>query len=575
MFESLLCWTVIWFGLIFAIMLVGAKVFEKKVLPMFKKKAKRLRNFVTSGTLASLAGEYVGIDALMAKFFQDQDETKFRRSTYNSSLSASIFNEMLMKSFSVEIVSQICGWRSDQCENIIKITGRAGNTFYLMFRTGMHTWASSMRQQYKMVEDNGLIPKIDEDNYFEIVQNLSLVHHVDIAQDNPDLEDLYSILSAAQVTYIPVQPSKTMSTNVYRFANGANGYYLQETDQKIKIYSEEMLNKSYVDLPIKYKGQEHTLAPYQAKNIAEIALMNNENVYIFGQMGCGKTTFARQILANLESNHTGVRIISIPPAMLTVLQQPAAQAALIDLLNTKQERFVYDYEEGTDTVELVQVKNIIFIDEAESLLAQESSGLHTEVQAFLLNMMDGELRDTLNCQVILAFNREKEYLNPKVFRSKRAGMEFHMTPIPMDRAKELVKLLKIESPHMRFDAEKFHNFITDITLASDGKMYAAAGFTTLADVVSCFTHPEVDDAIITALRGLNLPKMKKEEAKVQNLKALVEAVQKIPPAPRKARIVPMANADALTSSPSEAPENLKSHPQPPRRDRRRGKKNRR
>jgi len=43
-------------------------------------------------------------------------------------------------------------------------------------------------------------------------------------------------------------------------------------------------------------------------------------------------------------------------------------------------------------------------------------------------------------------------------------------------------------------------------MSSDNVLYAAAGQTTLADVVSCFTEPELDDAIITALRGMKIPK---------------------------------------------------------------------
>lgn len=88
----------------------------------------------------------------------------------------------------------------------------------------------------------------------------------------------------------------------------------------------------------------------------------------------------------------------------------------------------------------------------------------------------------------------------------RGGLEFNVTPITMERAKLLVGLLKVENIKMRFDEQKFHNFITDVSRASDGTIYAAAGFTTLADVVSCFTEPELDDAIILALRGMKIPK---------------------------------------------------------------------
>ena len=559
---SLLCWSVLWFGIIFAMVLIGAKLFEKKVWPKFKKKAKRLRNFMASAELARSANEYAGVDGMMSHFFRNEDETKYRKSNYTGRLAGKILSENLKKFFTVETLSQVCVWRTDQCENVIKLTGKGGNTFYLYFRTSMEKWKNSVRELYKKVQEDGLTIDLDDDDYFEITNSLTLVHPGTIDQDNEDLNDLYAVFNMAEVAYINVPYTPTYSTQVCRFAQSDNGFFLQQVDQPIEYYSDEILNASYNDFNIQYKGEPHMLKPSQARKIAEIALMNGQNVYNFGQMGCGKTTFARQVLAGIKSTEDNVRIVSIPPAMLISLQQPAAQAAFIRLLDTSTEDYAFDYEENRMELKVVRTKNIIFIDEAEGLLAQESSGLHTDVQAFLLSMMDGELKETLNCQVILAFNREKEYLNPKVFRSQRAGMEFHMQPIPMDRAKELVKMLKIKSPHLRFDQQKFHNFITDITNASDGKMYAAAGFTTLADVVSCFTAPEIDDAIITALRGLKIPQASKavieqKTEKVPVKELLEKSVKKSPEVVMRTRNVGPAKESAQ-EVPQEAPQTVPS-----------------
>jgi energy-coupling factor transporter ATP-binding protein EcfA2 len=260
-------------------------------------------------------------------------------------------------------------------------------------------------------------------------------------------------------------------------------------------------------------------------SIATTALLNKQNVFVFGTMGCGKTTFARQILAKLQEEE-GIQLVSINPSMISQLQNPAAQSAFVNLLSKTYEDIEYDYATDDTIYIKKRVKNIIFIDEAENLLQKTENGIHSADQAFLLSLMDGELRDILNCQVLFVFNKDKEFLNPAIFRSVRAGVEFHVTPITMERAKKLVTLLKESNLRLRFDAEKFHQFITDVSKDSSGRMYAAAGFTTLADVVSCFTEPELDDAIIEALRGMRIPP--KKETTVQT----VSTVKAIPAPPK-------------------------------------------
>lgn len=507
----LLAYFFLWAGLLMGIGLIAYNTFKKFMLPLFSKKVDHLSKFMAATDIANMAGEYSTKEALLTRFIQEESLTKYKQSNYRGHLSASIFKEALRKLFHVEVLSEVCEWDKRQCAHAVKLVGKHGNTFYLSFNTGIWMWKNDTRNLFKKVYEDGLTIETDDDGKFECVQALTLIHGAHIDELTSDLQDLYSALNMAEIERIIPQKSVQKITNVCRFAYHANlGYYLQDTEQHIKMYSEEIVNASYNDMNIDYEGHKQLVTPAQAMEIACVALLNKRNAFVFGKMGCGKTTFARQVLARLE-DEPNVRLISIAPSMIGHLQSPQAQSALVDLLSTKVEVEKFNYETGESETVSEQILNIILIDEAETLLQKSENGVHTEAQAFLLSMMDGELRDVLNCQVLFVFNKSKEHLNPVIFRSMRGGLEFHVEPIDMARAKTLVGLLKLENIQLRFDEKRFHQFITDISLASDGSMYAPAGFTTLADVVSCFTPPELDDAIIAALRGMRIPKVTKKE----------------------------------------------------------------
>lgn len=510
----LLAYFFFWAGILVTIGLVLFNIVDKFIVPRIKRKVDKLSKFMISTHVANQSSEYTTKEALLAHFIQNEGKTKYKQLTLNGHVSASIFTDLVAKFFNVEILSEVCAWNKEQCIHSMKLVGKGGNSFYLTFNTHTLLWKNNVRNLYKKVnEEDGFKVSIDENSRFEVIRNLTIIFSTNVQDSNSDLQDLYSVLNIAEVepVHIPVPMHKR--TTVYRFAFNANiGYYLQDTEQEIKLHNEEIVNASYNDMQIDYEGHKQLVTPSQAMEIARVALLNKRNAFVFGKMGCGKTTFARQVLARLE-DEPNVRLISIPPAMIGQLQNPQAQAALVDLLSSKIEIERFNYELGESEIVQEQILNIILIDEAETLLQKSENGVHTEAQAFLLSMMDGEIRDVLNCQVLFVFNKSKEHLNPVIFRSMRGGLEFHVEPIPMERAKKLVELLKLENVHLRFDAKKFHEFITDISLASDGVMYAPAGFTTLADVVSCFTPPELDDAIIAALRGMKIPKVEKKEPK--------------------------------------------------------------
>lgn len=511
----LLAYFFFWFGIAVASGLITYSIFKKFVAPLFVRKTHRFERLLRTSDIVNNSGDYATKEALLTYFLQNEKSDRYRQETYRGILSAELFRIGLEKVFKVEIISQVCEWNKTNCNHALKCVAPGGNTFYIAFTTMMMLWNTDTRILFKKTKENSTVVPLDE-NQFEAMNGITVICGTHVDKSSADMVDLYNILEEAELSRIIPEAVQQKTTNVCRFAyNQQIGYYLQETTQEIKIYANEMVDNSYNNMDIDYQGVKQELTPSQAMEIARIALLNGRNIFTFGKMGCGKTTWARQILAHLE-DEPNVRLISITPAMVGHLQNPAAQAELINLLSTKKEVEKFNFETQEYEWILEQTLNIIFIDEAEILLAKTDNGLHSEAQAFLLSMMDGELRDILNARTILVFNKEKEALNPAIFRSMRGGLEFNVTPITMERAKNLVGLLKVANVKLRFDEKKFHEFITNVSVASDGTPYAPAGFTTLADVVSCFTEPELDDAIIAALKGMKIPKgAKKPEPKLQ------------------------------------------------------------
>lgn len=516
----LLAYLVLWFGCLMAIGLVLQKLFVKFAAPIFEKKAKKFERILKATQIVQNAGEYSTKELLLTYFLHEDEKGSYKQRNFHGDLSSEIFQSLLKKFFAVEVISEVCEWDRRSCFHAIKAVAPGGSTFFLTFNTGVMSWRNNVRDLFKKTVEDENVVTIDENDYFEIIRSLTLIHGAGVDENSADMQALLNCLSSAEVERVYVKTIEEKTTNVVRFAyHPVAGYYLQDTPQQIKIYDDEVIDASYNNMTLDYQGQKQEVLPHQALEVARVALLNGQNIFTFGTMGCGKTTFARQILAGLEDT-AGVRLISITPAMIGHLQQPAAQAALINLLSTSEEVTEYDYETHEFTVKNVKTLNIIFIDEAEVLLAKSDNGLHTEAQSFLLSLMDGELRDILNARVLFVFNKDKQFLNPTIFRSCRGGLEFNVTPISMERAKTLVGLLKSQNVKLRFDEQKFHNFITSQSLTSDGTLYAAAGSTTLADVVSCFTEPELDDAVIVALRGMKIPK---PQPKVDTSKVISEA----------------------------------------------------
>jgi len=502
----LLAYLVLWFGCFLAIGLIIQKLFTRVVAPLFKQKTERFERILKATTIVNNSSEYNTKEMLLTHFLHEDEKGKYKQRNFSGKLSAEIFQNLLKKLFVVEIISEVCEWDRRSCFHAIKAVAPGGSTFFLTFDTSVMLWRNEVRDLFRKVIEDGNTITVNENNHFEMIRSLTLIHSAGIDESSADMQDLLSVLATSEVEQVYVRSVEEKTTNVVRFAyHSLAGYYLQDTPQNIKVYSPEIIDASYNNLLLDYQGQKQEVLPHQAMEVARIALLNGRNVFTFGVMGCGKTTFARQILAGLEGEE-GVRLISITPAMIGHLQQPAAQAALINLLSTSEEVTEYDYETEEFTTRLVKTLNILYIDEVETLLAKSTDGIHTEAQAFLLSLMDGEMRDVLNVRTLLVFNKDKEYLNPAIFRSMRGGLEFNVTPISMERAKTLVGLLKAENLKLRFDERKFYKFITEQSMSSDNVLYAPAGQTTLADVVSCFTEPKLDDAVITALRGMKIPK---------------------------------------------------------------------
>lgn len=501
----------LYFGLIFAIIYVTASILTKfihrVIVPLFKKEAKRYHSAILAKLIIEGNGAHGSNleDTLLTQFIGRENQINYKSRLFQNPIAVDILQEELEKYFNVEILSSVCSMGNHSCQVLLRLIGKGGNSIYIGYASYLATFKDSARVRARLL-DNQTTTLEDwqvKENKFLNANYMYILNGVNLADDNSDLLDLYDCINRATVEELPMPPSTVETTKVWRFTYSPQaGFSLMPTNQEITRYSNQIINLSYNDVDFTYQDVTKKITPVQQMNIGVAAIRAGQNIAIFGDMGTGKTTFARQMLSRLN-NEPGFRIISISPSMVEQLQTPEAQGALIELLSQQVPIEQYDMATDEYITEYVQFTNVLMLDEAEQLVGSTI----TNAQAFLRVLLDGEDQQLLNTRMILIFNKPKTVLDPTIFRSGRIGIEYKFEALPMERAKMLAKELQASNLSRKFDSQRFHQFLTNVNASP-------ASFITLADVTSCFLEAQYADEIMLILDGIPAPRVERKKPKV-------------------------------------------------------------
>lgn len=137
-------------------------------------------------------------------------------------------------------------------------------------------------------------------------------------------------------------------------------------------------------------------------------------ILFHGDSGTGKTTLLKYITKDIKNKN----ILFIPPSMAEILSEPSIIPFLMDNRNS-----------------------ILFIEDAEKVIAdREGKGSPTGVSN-LLNLTDGILGDCLNIQVVATFNMKRERIDPALLRKGRLIIEHKFEKLSIEETNILLKHL--------------------------------------------------------------------------------------------------------------------------------------
>lgn len=410
--------------------------------------------------------------------------------THSVKLVSEAFDNKLAATFgsALRIVQQEC-WigtegRTPSCTTIFGIDTIKGP---ILIYAGTY---SSTYKGYKRKLPNWLCknPEINLEDYvnensISIYEDLKLALPINMEDNDPMYQKLLQIFEedGLEAIYEEIEDSPSR-VEFFSLAKGSGGYDLTPQSREIKPISKKVLSASYNDITISYEDEDVSVPMGDGVEIMNIALRNNENIFIFGTMGSGKSYLSDELARRVSSkSRTGV--IFIPPGMVNELQQVEV---LPDLM-ASIERIKRDYG----------ISNVLFvIDEAEQLLVAPENGIHSITNSFMLSMLNGQIQKMLNCACLLTFNCKPEQLNKAAFRDQRLGMMVELNDLSTEKAAGLVEILQDENPMMIFDQYYW-------------KKLQAKQIVPLASVYKCFVTPSKQRIIIDIMRKVR-PDLVKE-----------------------------------------------------------------
>lgn len=531
--ETFFFWETFTSIALLAAIAIGIGLSGKLILETIKnlfEKSRKQRS--VAGTLNAMNGEGGFRNDVIAKFVEVQNSTDFGTFSGYSTHLVDYVLEQLKVLFTVESVMQLCGINKRYCNQILKVTDSEGNNIFI----GLSWATKELFDEQGRLQFTCDVPVmeysfLEEDENVVVGSNtLEIVYPIGITDKHATMVAIQNILKEAEMTPV-VHNTKSANTVVsYRLRNYRGmGYMLEPHRSELVRMSPEMLDASYNEVSYDFQGTVYSFSMSKAFPVMGESLALNENILLFGAPGVGKTALMEQLQARL-SHRNGMRCIWITPNQLTELQKSTeAQTALVNALRSEKE----------------EKKTIFFIDEGETLL-RKGDGIHSEMNAFMLSLLSGNLQKDFNCQVVIAFNADPTVLDTALFRKGRAGMVINLSPISAEKANQLIQLIRKNNTDRVFDKAQYTKLLKANNTGVTGQVYAKPGFITLADLYSTLVFQGRHAALMRAIsQATGKEVVEKSPVPVQPTEIPAEA----PVAPRRAPGPKLPPAEAL---PSEA-----------------------
>lgn len=414
-------------------------------------------------------------------------------------------NLLKAKNFIVQPRTQVCRFNGRKCITVFDLTGPEGKQYMIAFQdVQMNFHDSSERPTFQFVDQTPFESHLDNDGineYFRQGEDFLIVYDFTLDGDaNKDLGKIRQAFEACIVERIYYEEERTQDTVRVFEMNGTtnSGFNFKPITSVVKRLN-KAANLLYAPIDLEYQGEVYKIAPDKIVQLSAQALnqptvQQSKNVYIWGTPGTGKTTFADQILANITEDNmyeSGTVIVRINAGAIQELTTVGGQSSFDDAIEHLRDR--YQDEEG-------YFKVIFLIDEAESALRKGEDGVHSAVNTFMLDLLDGNNRKKYNASTMLIFNAPKSTLQPALFRNGRMGLSFELLPIEAAQATQAVEYFKNTLTNQVFNEKQFKKVLDTENVNTAGEVYAGKGFITLADIVHCgFVPQQQNDLILDAI----------------------------------------------------------------------------
>ena len=412
--------------------------------------------------------------------------TKTSVSTIWSLTLAERLIELLERTYggTLEYLSKVCVINSKSCSTIIKIVTESGNTILLNFNWDPADTKTSKGRKVFQSDFLNVEDYADKNGRISQCNSVDIIYSSTLTEDSQDILNILDLIKQSKLEFIKYEEVGVF-TRLYNIVANTNGVYNLAPFMRTIIESTpEYLDLAYNKVKIKFGGEEVELPMSDALDFAVDGLLlpYPENLYICGETGTGKTELSQQLSLRLAERED-VRVVTLTAGLVRGLASSAGQAQLQALLSDGSEK-----------------RTVIIIDEAETTMQENE--VHSLDNSFLLQLTSGTLQKDLNCACVLIFNARPEKLNAKLFRAGRMGMWMDLTPIPALQASKLVTYLRESMTDKVFDDRNYQQILTNINnlFGGSGKMYAAAGEITLADVYSCFVDRDHRALLVDRLR---------------------------------------------------------------------------
>lgn len=413
---------------------------------------------------------------LAAAWAETEGSTTHFLEEYGNLVIEERLNTYLQRYFSVELVNGMCS--GGYCNYIYRLTSSMKNVFFIQLNANpINLKDGKGRPRYFSAEE----PIVEGES---IADGVSVLRSSYLGPTHSDVINLETCLAMATVERIQYVDEKPNSINVVRMMSGAMGYMLKKVNQSIHNYNVDTLQNRYSPVKFTYSGEEHEIPMNKALPIMISTVTQGENIAIFGQPGVGKSSLANILYREITK-------YAIAPIILTtsLIKEWADSGRLSSAIDCIRSQYPMD------------TRIVFIIDEAETLLKASADNIHTEEQAVMLQLLSGDLKESLNCTTILIFNAKPELLNPAIFRGKRIGLQVELKPLSAISGLRVAEEIRVDQPDLVFDKEKFNKLCNAINTFPNGQVYADRNEITLADIYTCFQARDIRRQILEAIRA--------------------------------------------------------------------------